>query len=188
MVAKGQDRDSRDLCHSCGLCCDGTFFDFVEVIEERSVEKEKYSRNTRLDVEVTTTKKFSLPCSCFDKKIGCTIYNDRPRVCRNFKCGLLKQLINNKRSLKSCINIVKQLQESTACIADSLNNQASFIKPTPLLKKFYLVYGQIGDTKSMQDLGKKNASLLKFYMSFAMAYQEFFPKKKLLPLINEEHS
>ena len=34
---------------------------------------------------------FAQPCACFDGKL-CGIYNDRPRRCRTFECGLLKRV------------------------------------------------------------------------------------------------
>lgn len=183
MTVETQDKQSGELCKTCGLCCDGTFFDLVEVIEERTSQREKYSKDKRLNVEVVTTKKFALPCSCFDASIGCTIYDVRPKVCAKFKCGLLKQLSKEKKTLESCMKIVKQTQSSVAFINNNIDQKASFIKPTPTLRKFSLVYGQIADDASMQKLGKQNSKLLKNYVSYAMAYQEFFPKRKILPLL-----
>lgn len=177
------DLPEQELCKSCGLCCDGTFFDYVEVVEERSISNEKYSKNNKLEIEVKTTKKFKQPCSCFDSKLGCSIYSDRPKVCVNFKCGLLKQLSSDKKSLPSCLKVVSQLKNNAIDINKKLESKASFIKSAGVLKKFTLVYGNIDNSKSMQKLGRQDASLLKYYMGFAMAYQEFFPKRKLLPLL-----
>lgn len=183
-----QDLQSRDLCKSCGFCCDGTFFNQVEIVEERKNQSEKYSKNKKLDVEVITTKRFSLPCSCFDQKTGCTIYLDRPNICKNFECGLLQQLNNGKRSFESSVNIVNQLRDGARYINDNVTSLASFIKPIPILRKFTLIYGHVSDNEAMQELGKLNSELLKSYMSFAMAYQQFFPKKNILPLVSKRNS
>ncbi len=78
------------LCPHCGLCCDSTLFADVEL---RAGDDAGQLRGQGLIVEKKGRGKlaFSQPCACFDGKL-CGIYNDRPKRCRLFECGLLKRV------------------------------------------------------------------------------------------------
>ena len=78
------------LCPNCGLCCDSTLFADVELRAGDDATRLK-------KLGLTLTKKgksktaFAQPCACFDGKL-CTIYQDRPKRCGMFECGLLKRV------------------------------------------------------------------------------------------------
>jgi Fe-S-cluster containining protein len=78
------------LCPNCGLCCDSTLFADVEL---RAGDDAKRLRQLGLTLEKKGKSKlaFAQPCACFDGKF-CGIYDDRPRRCRTFECGLLKKV------------------------------------------------------------------------------------------------
>jgi Fe-S-cluster containining protein len=77
------------LCPNCGLCCNGVLF--------ADVELQKGDDSGRLiDLGMSFKKKgmkraFVQPCRCFDGKL-CRIYDDRPKRCVTFECGLLKRV------------------------------------------------------------------------------------------------
>jgi Fe-S-cluster containining protein len=77
------------LCPNCGLCCNGVLF--------ADVELQKGDDAGRLiDLGLPVKRKgakrvFAQPCRCFDGKL-CGIYENRPRRCRTFECGLLKRV------------------------------------------------------------------------------------------------
>jgi Fe-S-cluster containining protein len=78
------------LCPNCGLCCNGVLFADVELragddagrLAELGLSLEKKGRNKIA---------FAQPCACFGGKL-CAIYDDRPKRCRTFECGLLKRV------------------------------------------------------------------------------------------------
>lgn len=78
------------LCPNCGLCCDSTLFADVEL---RAGDDPKKLKQLGLTLEKKGKNRlaFAQPCACFDGKF-CTIYTDRPKRCRLFECGLLKQV------------------------------------------------------------------------------------------------
>jgi Fe-S-cluster containining protein len=77
------------LCPNCGLCCNGGLFADVELrkgddaqrLAELGMSLEKKGRH----------RAFTQPCACFDGRL-CQIYNERPKRCRTFECGLLKRV------------------------------------------------------------------------------------------------
>jgi len=83
------------VCLDCGMCCNGTFLDYAAVTGEEATVLEPLG----LPVKVIDGLglRIQLPCRKFDG--CCTIYADRPAVCRNFQCRLLKSL--DKRRIEA---------------------------------------------------------------------------------------
>jgi Fe-S-cluster containining protein len=77
------------LCPKCGLCCNGVLFADVQLrkgddakrLAELGMSLEKKGRH----------RAFTQPYACFDGRL-CQIYNERPKRCRTFECGLLKRV------------------------------------------------------------------------------------------------
>ena len=97
--------DPSNICLSCGLCCDGTLIGFVQLQED-----EIPAIKELMEIEeVNDTGFFLHPCKKYCN--GCTIYENRPRNCDKFNCGLLKSVQQKELSFESAvetIDIVKQ--------------------------------------------------------------------------------
>ncbi len=101
------------LCPNCGLCCDSTLFADVELRAGDNAARLK-------KLGLTLAKKgkskiaFAQPCACFDGKL-CTIYQDRPKRCGLFECGLLKRVeadeISANAALKKILAAKKRAGE-----------------------------------------------------------------------------
>lgn len=91
------------LCPSCGLCCDSTLFADVEL---RAGDDARELARLGLSLEKKGRSKtaFAQPCACFDGKL-CAIYDDRPKRCRMFECGLLKKI--GADELSACVALEK---------------------------------------------------------------------------------
>ena len=76
-----------NICLDCGLCCDGTYLDFAPVTQEEADVLE--SKGLPISV-IDQRLRIQLPCRKYDS--CCTIYHDRPAVCRSFRCKLLKSI------------------------------------------------------------------------------------------------
>lgn len=81
---------AQSLCVRCGLCCDGTIFEWASVVPEDDP--------TQLDAggfvvqTVEDRQRFWQPCHHQQSRI-CTIYQQwRPSICHRFKCGVLKRM------------------------------------------------------------------------------------------------
>lgn len=77
------------LCANCGLCCDGSLFGTVEIVEEDA------DRMHDLGVVLTPCEDdnydFDQPCPML-KGTRCTIYAQRPETCSDFRCTTLREL------------------------------------------------------------------------------------------------
>jgi hypothetical protein len=78
------------LCPNCALCCDSTLFADVELRAGDDAAKLKKA-GIEIFQKTKTKLAFSQPCACFDGTL-CIIYNERPKRCRLFDCGLLKRV------------------------------------------------------------------------------------------------
>lgn len=82
---------SEQLCLACGMCCDGTLFDGVQL--ERG-DSAKRLRALGLPIGLSQGQKpvgrFSQPCAALCEDRTCHIYQDRPRQCRTFECQVFK--------------------------------------------------------------------------------------------------
>ena len=74
------------LCLDCGLCCDGSLFDVVELLDSE-VNPVGPTRMLK-----SGGRAFNQPCQCFDGK--CSIYESRPERCAAYLCDTAK-LVNS---------------------------------------------------------------------------------------------
>jgi Fe-S-cluster containining protein len=97
-----------DLCLSCGMCCDGTLYDFVKLEPGDDVQKLK---ELGLPVAVSRGKvpvaRVSQPCAGLCANRTCGVYSVRPRQCAIFECGVLKDLKAGRVSFAAALRQVK---------------------------------------------------------------------------------
>jgi hypothetical protein len=99
--------DGSSLCLSCGLCCDGSLLRDVRVYPDE--------RPAALGLRLTliddgTRLSFALPCPLF-KDNRCSVYDERPRSCRAFRCGLLRKLDRGEITLERARQIVSTTRQ-----------------------------------------------------------------------------
>ncbi len=70
------------LCLHCGLCCDGTLFECVELEPAEQPPLASVAL-----IRVGTEVALPLPCPKHEHR-RCTIYDERPSRCRKFTCKL----------------------------------------------------------------------------------------------------
>lgn len=71
----------------CGLCCDGTLFDHLGVLDESDLGMPLRALGVELIVE-SEPPVFALPCPAVERGV-CTIYHlQRPTACGWFECDL----------------------------------------------------------------------------------------------------
>ena len=91
-----------DLCLRCNLCCNGSLFARVPVTEEERArlpdDLEFFHRDGKL--------RMRLPCPRLGADGGCTVYMDRPTVCRTYHCKLSKRVEAREISEDAALAIV----------------------------------------------------------------------------------
>jgi hypothetical protein len=127
---------SEQLCLACGLCCDGTLFDGVQLEPGDDAQKLKA---LGLPVVVYRAKqpitRFAQPCAALCADRTCQLYKNRPRQCRTFECKVFKELRAGETELPAALRLVTK----TRRLAD---------KARRLLRK-------LGDTDEHRSLGER---------------------------------
>jgi len=94
------------LCVSCGLCCSGGIFDHGSLTDgEARLMAAK--GNTVFTKDGSEGEAIRFPCNCLVNNT-CTIYRERPQVCRDFRCSLLKRTTNGSIAFDKALEIVER--------------------------------------------------------------------------------
>jgi hypothetical protein len=110
------------LCPKCGLCCNGVLFADVELRKGDDVQR-------LAELGLSLDKKgrqraFAQPCACFDGKL-CRIYNERPKRCRTFECGLLKRVQADELGAEAALKAIAQAKRQVEKVSDILRRTGS---------------------------------------------------------------
>lgn len=112
-----------DLCRDCGLCCDGSLFDGVDLGGE---EVDAAAANGLRPIAGPDGAQFRLPCPRF---IGiCGIYPGRPLRCRQYSCHLLARFEAGEVDEASAHAIVAEairLAGAADALAEPAGNRAA---------------------------------------------------------------
>ncbi len=98
----------QEICVTCGLCCDGTLFEWATVEEGEKAELPKKLQQKCFSAE--EREGFKQPCPYFENK--CTIYfQKKAHICSVFRCQLLKDLFEETINHSDAKNVVKNAIE-----------------------------------------------------------------------------
>jgi Fe-S-cluster containining protein len=104
------ERELTTLCTTCGVCCNGVMFAYVEVAPDE-LRPETRRRLQVLDGE----KRFTLPCRGHAPE-GCQVYEDRPQICRGYTCLLYEEHKASPVELDRKLRRVARVKELVASI------------------------------------------------------------------------
>lgn len=99
------------LCLSCGLCCDGTLFRRVAL---EAGEGARLGTRVRLSEEDGSLVQ---PCRALSER-KCGVYEDRPSVCRKFRCLALEQLEKGELSDDEAHEMVREALDRRRRLAE----------------------------------------------------------------------
>jgi hypothetical protein len=89
----------------CGLCCDGTLFNHVDLTPEDDVIA---LASFGLQILSDTAPPALKQCCAAYKNGSCSIYPDRPHACRQFRCALLRRFEAEKVSQGDALKIIRE--------------------------------------------------------------------------------
>ncbi len=108
------------LCLACGFCCNGTLHTNTVLLPEEVdaaaaagllVEIVREAQPKRGAAQ--TRPAFRQPCAMFNAG-RCSIYEDRPLVCRRYECALLKRLLARETALEQALRVVGTVHQQLA--------------------------------------------------------------------------
>jgi len=100
---------SNSLCKACGLCCTGHLFIWTKL---RSAELESIEAlGVKVVRSIPSQRGFNQPCPLWQGQ--CTVYEapHYPRFCHTYKCKLLKDVLEENKSLHQALHLIEQAKE-----------------------------------------------------------------------------
>ncbi len=102
---------AQSLCCQCGLCCDGSIFEDVEL-----AGKQEATAMECLGIECDDEEGRALliqPCRGLKEK-RCQVYEYRPECCRTFECQVLKDFDAGRVSMADSIRFIEDVRKRLA--------------------------------------------------------------------------
>ncbi len=148
------------LCLSCGLCCDGTLFDNVQLGAGDDAKKLKA---LGLPVTVTRAKPpitlFVQPCAALCADRTCGRYADRPGQCRSFECAVFKDAAAGRIDFAAALRLVKHARRRAENIRRLLRELGDKDEHRPLSDRFRRTQRRLESGVADQAAGETFADL-----------------------------
>lgn len=117
MSARTVSQALSDLCVQCGLCCNGSLFDFVAISETEASACQSMGLSV---VEKAGRLGLRLRCGAL-QGATCTKYEVRPSGCRSFVCALGKQLDAGQVTAEAALAVVREAQARVLALGAKLD-------------------------------------------------------------------
>lgn len=172
IISAAENNNRSGICLSCGLCCDGTIFLNVEIDDLKLISQHK---SLGIDFVILDKKNdgklyFKQPCPAH-RGGRCSIYTDRPIVCRNYQCKILKAYDRGELEISSAIAIIKRAKSQKEKIIKRISELLPSLQTRNILfllhEEVFAAYKNARDAefkKHCSDL-LLEIGALRFYMS-----------------------
>jgi uncharacterized protein len=108
---------SFDVCSFCGMCCDGTLFDWGKLRSDEVAHAEAIGLVVRRQRDGAPG--FDQPCAQFQNGC-CAVYEQAPSVCRSYECRLLPEAAAGRMSMDDCLDVIQMMRSVTQRIEESI--------------------------------------------------------------------
>jgi uncharacterized protein len=125
------------LCLACGLCCNGVLFKDVELQPGEDPARFKtLGLPAQFPRPNSRPARFPQPCSALCADNRCQIYANRPRRCREFECGVLKEVIADRLNVPGALKIIQRALRRAERVKSLLRQLGDSDEHRPLAQRF----------------------------------------------------
>lgn len=155
------------LCLACGLCCDGTLFDNVQLGANDDAPALK-----ALGLPVSVSRShppvtlFRQPCVALCADRTCRVYASRPGQCRAFECGVFKDAQAGRVDSTEALRLVKQARRRADKIRGLLRTLGDTDETRSLNERFRR-------TKRRMESGSADGAAAETFAELSMAVHAF---------------
>jgi hypothetical protein len=159
-----------ELCHVCGMCCDGTLFVTVPL---RPTDRPEHLETLGPTLgHARDASWLNLPCAAH-RDLSCAIYAERPAQCRVFECQLLQEVILGRRSLEAAHRIIQHTRQQADTVRALLRQCGHDDEIVPLSRRYQQACEKNG-AKSVPD-GELRLAMLKLTQLLELSF--YTPEK-----------
>ena len=156
------------------MCCRGIFHPRAVIYDELDLVAAKRIRAEIIHIPGEENPLFRLPCPAFNDV--CTVYPDRPSVCRKHQCQVLADTLDESISFEQASQRVKHtktLLDKLLPTLQQLAQDTSSQRPEELMGK---ILSRLPAEKDRSEFKKNNSQLLIEYGVFIKARDtQFYP-------------
>lgn len=156
-MKSSNDHEENNICIKCGMCCDGTLFSWGKINDGEKLDK---------DFEIIQHKGkdvFTQPCSYVNNCV-CSIYNSskiqRPLICGNYKCNLLKKYNKQEVSYENAIKIIEITKTTAAKLDKEITNSFPDIARESISNKIDILNEKHNKTTNQMEFRKNFGKIL----------------------------
>ena len=128
------------LCLKCGLCCNGALFGDVELQRSDAAAPLKEAglnpRRKRGGAQAIPQ-----PCRALGGDCRCSIYENRPRHCRDFECLLLGEVLDGTIKTATAQRVIRRAKKLYAEAEELIATLSDVAKGKPLRERFRRISG-----------------------------------------------
>ena len=107
----GESKDSSTLCTRCGFCCDGLLFSWAGIEPEEAA---------RIHLPIASESgQLAQPCVLLHGT-SCSAYPERPKVCHEFRCKLLRRTDSGQLPIDLALKSVARARALRAEVESAL--------------------------------------------------------------------
>jgi Fe-S-cluster containining protein len=155
--------DEISICIGCGLCCDGTLHGTATV---KSDDEQNVIAAGLEIVDDGKRRFFRQPCPHFTCG-ACSIYADRPKVCRKYRCALLKRVEAGEMSKSAAREKIATAKKLIAAIRIIDPNAVTPGERTALAQRLRKHLTRLGDEEERKTAAKAllDVAVLEHFLS-----------------------
>jgi Fe-S-cluster containining protein len=111
--------DVGSLCRDCGACCNWVLFRHANLTPPEVV----WAKHRKLPIlEEPSGTSMRIPCAAHGDDLRCTVYDERPAVCRSYECELVKDVRAGTVRPDDADERVRELREVASRIQQRVAN------------------------------------------------------------------
>ena len=164
------------LCLACGLCCNGVLFRDVELQATDDLETlQKLGLTIRPSRSASRTPRFAQPCAALCSGNQCRIYAERPKRCRDFDCGVLKEVIQGELEVDDALRLIRRALRHANRIKSLLRQLGDSAEHLPLARRFSQTRRRIESEPHSEEAADSFAELtLEVHHLNLLTYSRFY--------------
>ena len=149
---------SDTLCLQCGLCCNGVLFADVKL--QPADDPDRLKAGGVPVRKQGPSYRFAQPCAALQPDGKCCVYRDRPTMCRQFECGVLKEVQQGSLAEAEALRLIRRVQKLAARVTRLLEASGDHDAHRPLTKRYQSVMRQPIDLSGGDEAGDRRGELM----------------------------
>lgn len=161
----------RQLCPQCGLCCNGVLFGDVEL--QRGDNQKLLTQEGVTLFRKGRKTAFAQPCSLYVDGL-CRIYENRPRRCATFVCGLLKRVQTGETAPAAALKKIATAKRHVAQVTKLVRQLGNHDEGAPLNQRYAAIMAQPIDLAADEAEIERRGALMRSVARLAESLERDF--------------